>query len=125
MDTLPQKIPQLAQKNGVVKYRGKQSKIGNSQGFRLESAFFRSHPEFSGDVTATVVGPRQVLLTAEPEEHEDPVLDAFLDLLAKDMEAHPDRIRPMDEAQMLRDLELTKDVVVDFDEDLGEESLLG
>jgi hypothetical protein len=35
---------------GQVEYRGKLTKTGNSTGFRFESALFKSHPEFSGQV---------------------------------------------------------------------------
>jgi hypothetical protein len=35
---------------GQVEYMGKLTKTGNSTGFRFESALFKSHPEFSGQV---------------------------------------------------------------------------
>jgi antitoxin PrlF len=59
-----------------------------------------------------------------PQEPVDPVLDAFLDLLARDLEQHPERIKPLDEAMMRRVEELTEGMVVDPDEDLGDEDLL-
>jgi antitoxin PrlF len=59
-----------------------------------------------------------------PQEPADPVLDAFLDLLARDMEQHPERIKPLDEAMMRRAEELTEGMVVDPNEDLGDEDLL-
>ncbi len=46
-------------------YRGKQTKTGNSSGFRFEGALFKSHPEFNGDVTAYVLAPGRLLLTAD------------------------------------------------------------
>jgi hypothetical protein len=110
-----------------VEYTGRHAKTGNSSGFRFEAALFKSHPEFSGRVTARVVAPGQLLVMAEPqqeEEHDDPVLAAFLDLLARDMEAHPEKIKPLDGAQMERITELVKGVKVNLDEDLGDEDLL-
>jgi len=111
--------------NGAV-YRGKLTRTGNSSGFRFEGALFKSHPEFKGEVTAHIIAPGRMLVTAEPGpvDREDPVLSAFLAFLARDMERNPNSIRPLDEARMKRIEELTKGVVVDLDEDLGEESLL-
>jgi hypothetical protein len=109
-----------------VEYSGKRTKTGNSNGFRFEQALFKSHPEFSGEVRAHVIAPGRMLVTAKPLEApaEDPVLAAFLAFLHKDMLAHPENIRPLDEALMARVADLVKGVEVDMDEDLGEESLL-
>jgi antitoxin PrlF len=111
--------------SGAV-YRGKLTRTGNSSGFRFEGALFKSHPEFRGEVRAHVIAPGRMLVTAETKsrEKEDPVLSAFLAFLAQDMEMNPDSIRPLDEARVKRIERLTKGVVVDLDEDLGEESLL-
>src|ERR1017187_8998622 len=78
-------------KNAGQEYRGKQIRTGNSSGFRFESALFRSHPEFNGAVKAHVIAPGQMLVSAiaparEESEENDPVLEAFLAFLAKDME---------------------------------------
>jgi hypothetical protein len=121
------KNSRIPSKASEVEYTGRHAKTGNSSGFRFEAALFKSHPEFSGRVTARVVAPGQLLVMAEPqqeEEHDDPVLAAFLDLLARDMEAHPEKIKPLDEAQMRRVEELTAGMVFDPDEDLGDEDLL-
>jgi antitoxin PrlF len=52
------------------------------------------------------------------------VLEAFLAFLAKDMEDHPDSIRPLDENMFKRAEELTKGMIVNMDEDLGDEVLI-
>jgi hypothetical protein len=111
---------------GTVAYKGKRTRTGNSSGFRFEGALFRSHPEFDGEVTAHVIAPGRMLVTAEskPEEREDPVLSAFLAFLAQDMAKNPDSIRPLDETRVKRLDRLTKGIVVDLNEDLGEESRL-
>lgn len=113
--------------SSTVEYKGKRTKTGNSLGFRFESALFRSHPEFNGEVRARVIAPGQLLVEAapqEPAEEDDPVMGPFLALIAKDMAENPHKIRPLDEERMRRIAELTKNVVVDDDEDLGDEDLL-
>ena len=116
-------------KNAGQVYRGKQTRTGNSSGFRFESALFRSHPEFNGEVKAHVIAPGQMLVSAiapsrEESEENDPVLEAFLAFLAKDMEDHPDSIRPLDENMFKRAEELTKGMIVNMDEDLGDKVLI-
>ncbi|MGD0295451.1 MAG: type II toxin-antitoxin system PrlF family antitoxin [Terracidiphilus sp.] len=109
-----------------VEYRGKQTRTGNSLGFRFEGALFKSHPEFNGEVRAHIIAPGRMLVTAETESREkaDPVMEAFLAFLAKDMEDHPENIKPLSASRAKRIAELTKGVVVDLDEDLGDEALL-
>jgi antitoxin PrlF len=53
------------------------------------------------------------------EEHEDPTLMAFLDLLAKDIEQNPQNIREVDDSFWLAIDKLTEGVEVDLDEDIG------
>jgi hypothetical protein len=111
---------------GSGAYKGKRTRTGNSSGFRFEGALFKSHPEFDGEVTAHVIAPGRMLVTAELEsrEKEDPVLSAFLAFLAQDMKRNPDSIRPLDETRLKRIERLTNGIVVDLNEDFGEESLL-
>jgi antitoxin PrlF len=109
-----------------VEYRGKQTRTGNSLGFRFEGALFKSHPEFNGEVRAHVIAPGQMLVSAMTPiyEESDPVLDAFLAFLAKDMEDHPEQIKPLSADLMERIERLTQGITVDPDEDLGDEALL-
>ena len=116
-------------KNAGQVYRGKQTRTGNSSGFRFESALFRSHPEFNGEVKAHVIAPGQMLVSAiapsrEESEENDPVLEAFLAFLAKDMEDHPEQIKPLSADLMERIERLTQGMTVDLDEDLGDEVLI-
>ena len=46
------------------KYAGKVTPVGNSKGIRIDAAFFRAHPEFDGEVSATVLADGEVLLSA-------------------------------------------------------------
>lgn len=98
-------------------YRGKVAAIGNSKGIRLDAAFFRAHPEFSGEVMATIVSDGHVLLSAKPkakEENElDPVLGCFLTFLEKGMQEHPELIQPADKGLLADIAELVEGVEVE------------
>jgi prlF antitoxin for toxin YhaV_toxin len=88
-------------------YHGKQAKTGNSLGFRFERALFHSHPEFSGEVEAHIIGPGRMLVVADPEAkrrtaEEDPVLSSFMSFLAADMQRSPEHIKPLDASVMER-----------------------
>jgi len=86
------------------RYAGKVTRVGNSKGIRLDAAFFKAHPEFGGEVQATVLAEGQVLLSAKAKrrargkraEAPDPVVASFLGFLERQMRAHPERIRPLD-----------------------------
>lgn len=62
-----------------------------------------------------------ILSKAADEGEEDPVVLAFLDLLERDMLAHPERLQPMDQALYERVQELVKDVYVDLDAPLPDD----
>ncbi len=101
----------------VEKYSGKVTPVGNSKGIRLDAAFFKAHPEFEGEVGATVLANGQVLLSARSSgkkrkagEMEDPVLLGFLGFLAAQMAAQPEGITAADPAQLARIGKLVKGV---------------
>ena len=101
-------------------YSGKVTPVGNSKGIRIDAAFFKAHPEFSGDVRATVLADGQVLLSANnlvsrrPKKEEiDPVMLAFLSFLEKQMAGHPGLIEPVDRAQLARIGKLVEGVETD------------
>lgn len=98
-------------------YSGKVTPVGNSKGIRLDAAFFKAHPEFAGEVRATVLGSGQVLLSARSsrrrskrDDDEDPIVLAFLRFLEVQMIARPDQIVPADAAQLKRIGKLVKGV---------------
>ncbi len=107
-------------------YHGKRTKTGNSLGFRFEGALFKSHPEFNGQVTARVIAPGQMLVSAESETGEkgDPVMASFLAFLGQDIAASPHSIRELDTDLAARIDRLTGGVAVSLKEDLGDEGLL-
>lgn len=100
-------------------YSGKVTAVGNSTGIRFDSALFKLHPEFSGDIRATIVADGHMLVSARPlpadsaEDAEDPVMLAFLNFIAKDMLDHPEDIAPLDVAQMERIASLVAGVEAD------------
>src|ERR1700728_2181474 len=83
---------------GETEYRGRQTKTGNSSGFRFEGALFKSHPEFNGEVKAHVIAPGCMLVLAETEvqDKSDPVMASFLGFLAQDIAQAPQNIHPLD-----------------------------
>lgn len=110
-------------------YHGKQAKTGNSLGLRFERALFHSHPEFSGEVKAHIIGPGRMLVVADPEPQskcaeEDPVLSSFMSFLAADMQRSPEHIKPLDAGVMERIDTLVRNVDTSPEEDLGDEALI-
>jgi antitoxin PrlF len=101
-------------------FNGSITTTGKSEAIRLDKALFRLHPEFrqKAKVRAHVIAPGKALIsvvddTEPPTEEEDPVVMAFLAFIQKDMQAHPERIRPITKAQVARIRRLTKGVKVD------------
>ena len=91
------------------KYAGKVTPVGNSKGIRIDAAFFRAHPEFDGEVSATVLADGEVLLSAarrgnsaHSAKREDPVVLGFLHFLESQMTLRPDQIVAADGAQLAR-----------------------
>ena len=99
------------------KYAGKVTPVGNSKGIRIDAAFFRAHPEFNGEVSATVLADGEVLLSAarrgkraHSAQGEDPVVLGFLRFLESQMKLRPDQIIPADRAQLARIAKLVRGV---------------
>src|ERR1019366_10184802 len=110
-------------------YHGKQAKTGNSLGLRFERALFHSHPEFSGEVEAHIIGPGRMLVVADPEPkrksaEEDPVLSSFMSFLAADIQRSPEHITSLDAGIMERIGTLVRNVDTSPEENLGDEALI-
>jgi antitoxin PrlF len=71
-----------------------------------------------GDRIAFRVDERGVTLHRADDEHEDPVIGAFLHFLAKDMEIRPQTIAALSPTLVQRIAELVEGVDVDPDEDI-------
>ncbi len=105
-------------------YGGRITTTGSSQAVRLDKEFFAQNPEFQqkARVQAHVIGRGVVLLTLSdpPPDHikedGDPAMQAFLAFLDKDMEKHPNRVKPLDEAMIMEDLRLLEGLQVSDDE---------
>ncbi len=109
----------------IDKFRGKTTVAGNSKALRIDAAFFRAHPEFDkgADIKVHALGPGQVLISvvkavkpiarrAANRQEQDPVEQAFLSFLEKDMTAHPGRLEPMSADLLARAKRLTKGMKV-------------
>ncbi len=69
-----------------------------------------------GDTLAYEVRGEEVVVRRRPEkEGEDPVLVAFLDLLERDIAAHPERLQRVADALVQRGRELVDGVEIDLD----------
>jgi hypothetical protein len=122
-----ERVPRPLENTGV--YRGKQAKTGNSLGFRFERALFHSHPEFSGEVEAHIIGPGRMLVVAESESRkkraeEDPVLASFMSFLASDTRNSPEHITALNTDLLDRISRLVRGVKTSAEEDLGDEALI-
>lgn len=103
-------------------FSGKSTPIGNSNGIRFDAALFKTHPEFFGEVKATVLGPGQMLVSvlcadAMPadavDDESNPVMQAFLHFLERQMIEHPDLIEPVSEADLAQIAALVAGVAPD------------
>jgi antitoxin PrlF len=126
MATVKSKQHHRTRSSAGNEYRGKQTRTGNSMGFRFDSALFKSHPEFAGEVKAHVIAPGRMLVeVAHPvSKQRDPVMESFLAFLASDIAKAPKTIKPMGGELVRRIDRLVEGVNVRPDESLGEESLL-
>jgi antitoxin PrlF len=103
----------------IIRYAGTVSTSGNSNAIRLEKALFRAHPEFAkgNTVTATVIGPGQMLVSVSseggPEPGDDPIVSAFLAFLAKDIQQTPETVQPLSHASIAQAAALTEGIDVD------------
>jgi hypothetical protein len=108
-------------------YRGRAATTGNSQSMAFEKALFRAHPEFaSGRLEAEPISKHYMLVRAIPdtpdEAGEDPIVGAYLEFLAEQMQAEPQLIRGL--SSLERAEALVEGIDVDLDEDLGDDLTL-
>lgn len=111
---------------GRAEFKGAITTTGRSEALRLDKALFKAHPEFRqrAKIRAQVIGPGSLLVTLDDEGpiadgadiERDPVIAAYLSFLERDMTEHPDRLRPLTEADVARLRTLTKDVQVSDDD---------
>ncbi len=106
-----------------MSYLGKISTSGNSEAIRLDKNLFKQHPEFKqqAQVRVDVIGPGTMLLRVmdnqQIEDESDPLVEAFLSFIEKDILTHPQNITPVSKKQMQEIAELTSGVEVADDDD--------
>lgn len=106
-------------------YHAKAATVGNSKALRLDSALFRAHPEFaSGDFAVSVIAPGCMLVqstTENAKDETDPVFDAFLGFIERQMELRPDLISAVTRADRRDADEILRGTRSDPDADLGDD----
>ena len=106
-------------------YRAKAATVGNSKALRLDSALFRAHPEFAtGEFAVSVIAPGCMLVQAAVEtakDEADPVFDAFLGFLERQMELRPELIGRVTRAERREADEILRGVPSDPHADLGDD----
>lgn len=113
----------------MARFSGSITTTGRSEAIRLDKALFKAHPEFrqKAKVRADVIGHGKILISVvdeAPANHEDdPVVDAFLSFLERDMAEHPERVGRLSETRIEEAVRLTKDVKVDDQEELPDDML--
>lgn len=99
-------------------FSGSITTTGKSEAIRLDKALFRLHPEFrqKAKVRAQVISPGLALISVLDEEKparaEDPVAEAFLGFLAKDLQSKPGRKSRLSKASLGKAVRLTRGVKV-------------
>jgi antitoxin PrlF len=72
-----------------------------------------------GDKLAYLIeGEQAVIRRAEEEDEDDPVLGSFLDFLERQINEHPERLRPITAELRDRMQRLSEGVTVDLDEEI-------
>jgi antitoxin PrlF len=71
----------------------------------------------TGETLGYVIEGNEVRLVnaSALEEHSDPIVTGFLDLLESDLKSHPERMKAFPPELLARAKELTKDVEIDHD----------
>jgi antitoxin PrlF len=73
--------------------------------------------DYGGRIAFYIDENRHVSVERDDEEEDDPVIESFLEFLAKDMKEHPERaVADFPEALRFRMERLTKGMKVDLDE---------
>ena len=114
----------------MATYVAKATTSGNSKALRFDRSLFRAHPEFAtGEFRVHVLGPGAMLVTSVArapgaEDEPDPVVEAYLAFVEQQMRAHPEHVRPFTPDDVRGLDRLLAKVVVDRNEDLGDDFTL-
>jgi antitoxin PrlF len=118
----------------MASFSGAITTTGKSEAIRLDKALFKAHPEFrqKAKVRAHVLGRGQLLVSladdAGPEQADDierdPVVAAYLAFLENDMLAHPDRIAPIPDLELIALRRLVSGVTASDDDTIPDDVTL-
>ena len=112
--------------DGPRRFSAARASAGNSEGIRIEKAFFRAAPEFNtaSVVTVDLIGPGKALISVDPvpgKAEGDPVIGAWLSFIERDIEENPGRLTPFAERDLTALEKLVEGVVVGDGEDLPDD----
>lgn len=114
-----------------MSYRFRRTTAGNSTAYRAPAALLKAYPIFDQEeLKVDVVGDRVLVLTpaSSPGDpigrEEDPVLEAYLAFLEKEMRHHPERIRPLDADLVALARDLVGHIPVELDEAVDNDATL-
>ncbi len=74
-----------------------------------------------GDRLRYSIDAGEVSIARVAEEENDPILEGFLEFMARDMERHPERIQAVDNDLAQRITSLAQNIRVDLDQPLEED----
>src|ERR1700683_4899716 len=107
----------------MATFSGSITTTGKSEAIRLDKALFRLHPEFrqKARVRAQVISPGHALISVlddveTPTPEVDPVVEAFLSFLARDLQTRPGRKSRLTKTSLRRAIRLTAKVKVSDDD---------
>jgi antitoxin PrlF len=83
----------------AVAFKGKRTTSGSSGALRIESAFFRAHPEAEGEFRMVALAPGKFLVdfdTADDAEDDDPTMRAFLSFLDAQIAKRPEDVQKLE-----------------------------
>ncbi|MFC7693800.1 type II toxin-antitoxin system PrlF family antitoxin [Paeniroseomonas aquatica] len=111
---------------GSRRFSAARASAGNSEGIRIEKAFFKAAPEFdtASTVTVDLIGPGKALIsvTSAPEKTEgDPVISAWLSFVERDIQENPGRLMPLAEGELTALEQLVNGVVVGDSEEIPDD----
>jgi antitoxin PrlF len=112
--------------NDMARFTGSVTTTGRSEAIRLEKALFKAHPEFrqKAKVRADVIGYGTIIISVVDEDaaqgdEDDPIVEAFLSFLERDIEEHPERVGRLSETRIAEAVSLTENVAADDDEEIA------
>lgn len=108
-------------------YKGKITTSGSSEAIRFNKELFKEHPEFKQkrEVKAHVIGKGRLLVSVdiadETDEQEDPVFEAFLSFIEKDLIDNPQNLIAVGKEEFNRTKDLLDGVYVSDEDKMSDD----